>query len=363
MKTQKTELVLLLVICTINCVNISKQDGVEELKKTSWGKIAWNLSQLAFSGDSALKELADVLTSVTEQVKDLRHDHEFTSDKAINVYVSKNEKLDLGIDETVTFIARNTDYLDSQMHDYIVSINKRLENLDQNVKENRKQLEYLTFTRQKENEKFLDTLLQYEHMVAQVDMCIALLQGIFANEQFIQVDRVKIITRKIFAATMLIGGIDMKELLETTESAQYTDTRVQKYILEAFNNLRKQFIDHKNSDIAYDAEQQKEYEDQKHQLDGELLIFKKDIAELIYNLSVAEEKIRQIKDDIESNRKDQEFYQKEKEFINNGRQIEEKWKSKLIQEYNNQLLSIEKAMNLISQPDFWARNDQIKLNY
>ncbi|CAK70049.1 unnamed protein product (macronuclear) [Paramecium tetraurelia] len=331
MKTQKTELVLLLLICTINCVSISKQDGVEELKKTSWGKIAWNLSQLAFSGDSALKELADVLTSVTEQVKDLRHDHEFASDKAINVYDSKREQLDLEIDETVTFIARNTDYLDTQMHDYIVNINKRLENLDKNVQENRKQLEYLTFTRQKQNEKFLDTLSQYEHMVAQVDMCIALLQGIFANEEFIQVDRVKIITRKIFAATMLIGGIDMKELLETTESAKYTDTRVQKYILEAFNNLRKQFIDHKNSDIAYDAEQQKEYEDQKHQLDGELLIFKKDIAELIYNLSVTEEKIRQIKDDIESNRKDQEFYSKEKEFINNGRQIEEKWKSKIIQ--------------------------------
>lgn len=33
-------------------------------------------------------------------------------------------------------------------------------------------------------------------------------------------------TRKIFAATMLIGGIEMKELLETTETANYTDTRV-----------------------------------------------------------------------------------------------------------------------------------------
>lgn len=32
MKTQKTELVLILLLCTINCVNISKQDGVEELK-------------------------------------------------------------------------------------------------------------------------------------------------------------------------------------------------------------------------------------------------------------------------------------------------------------------------------------------
>ena len=43
----------------------------------------------------------------------MKHDHEFASDKAINVYISKKEKLDLGIDETVTFIARNTDYLDS----------------------------------------------------------------------------------------------------------------------------------------------------------------------------------------------------------------------------------------------------------
>lgn len=66
----------------------------------------------------------------SENVKDLLHDHEFASDKAINVFNSKNEKLDLGIDETVTFIARSTDYLETSMHDYIATLNKRLENLD-----------------------------------------------------------------------------------------------------------------------------------------------------------------------------------------------------------------------------------------
>lgn len=33
------------------------------------------------------------------------------------------------------------------MHDYILNINKRLENLDKNVNENRKKLEFATYTR------------------------------------------------------------------------------------------------------------------------------------------------------------------------------------------------------------------------
>lgn len=161
----------------------------------------------------------------------------------------------------------------------------QLEQLKENIANNRKSLEEETFQRNKANEEYLSRVAEHSEAIEAIDLSLGLLSRL-ESPSLVQVQKIQQNLQRIdrsLKAHSIFAPI-VRALVELATEANFADQGALKQIVTAFNELRVQLVNSLNQENADEAAAVKAFGERVTQLNSEHSQFQRDV--LIKNAEI-----------------------------------------------------------------------------
>jgi hypothetical protein len=326
-----------------------------ELKDSQWASFILNFAEVHLKTGGILQELVD---SIRELIEDLETElTEVTKNFARRTDNHNRDviRLEQEIADAAREIFNGNDMIDNVLFPTRRRYQQALNQLKDNIEQNRKALDEETLQRKNDHEAYVARAAEHQMAIDAIDECLQLL-GTLTNPALMQVQskRIQQNLAKVehsFRSHDLFGPL-IRALMELATEQNFADQGALGQIVKAFNELRVEIVNALNQENADEAEKQAEFEEREANLNAEHASFQRDVLIKNAELTACEEKITETSAFVDQRKVDQATLQAQLDAENTAYAQETEIFEALVAQYQRELGAAEKALEMLTQPSF-----------
>ncbi|CAD8062618.1 unnamed protein product [Paramecium primaurelia] len=329
------------------------QKAFAQIHQSGWGKFILNFAELHLSTGGILSELNSEIEKLVDEMEEelAGVHHEFN--RRTDVHNREVTRLEQEIQDKERELFNAHDFFDNVLIPQGERFAAQLEQLQENIAQNRRTLEQATVQRANDHETFEAQVVEHNDAIAAIDECLQLLSTLEAPS-LAQVKKVQKNLAKIQNSLKKHNQfqIFVKVLLEITVDSNFADQGALRDIVVAFNNLRVELVDSLNQITADEADQVAEFNAQVIQLNQEHAEFQRAVvvknAEIEANTTKQEQTLELI-DELDA---DLATLNGQLQAENDDYAFATDVYNATVAEYNKEINAANQALELLNQPRF-----------
>ncbi|KAM3146227.1 hypothetical protein pb186bvf_001572 [Paramecium bursaria] len=281
------------------------QEILAQVKDTKWAAFIVEYAEITMTTGGVLSELVDAIRQLIDQLNEELQDLKDLYSRRTDEHNRDVTRLEQEIQDGERDIFNGQDMIDNVLYPQRDRFQKALEQLKQNIEENRKNLAEETLSRKKAHEEFVDHVNEHNDAIAAVDESLGLLSQI-SNPSMVQIKRVQSNLGRIQASFQnhsLFAPI-IKALLELATEQNFADQGSLAQLVKIFNELRTQFVQSLNDETNEENAAQEKFVKRVSQLEQEFSEFQRAVLIKTAEISANEQKLQQTQAYTEQRRND-----------------------------------------------------------
>ncbi|CAD8107729.1 unnamed protein product [Paramecium primaurelia] len=324
-----------------------------QIKQSGWGNFILNFGELHLSTGGILAELnteiAKLIDELDEELAEVHHQYARRTD----VHNREVARLEQEIQDKEREVFNAHDFYDNVLIPQRDRFAAQLEQLQENIAQNRKTLNEATVQRANDHADFEAKVAEHNEAISAIDESLGLLSQLSAPS-LVQIQKVQKNLTKIQQTLKRHSTFQtfIKTLIEIAVEANFADQGALKEILVAFNNLRVQLVDSLNTITADEAEAQKDFEARVIQLNQEHAEFQRAVVVKTAEIEANANKIEQTLDLIDELHADLDTLNGQLQAENDDYAFATDVYNATVAEYNKELNAAHQALDLLNQPRF-----------
>ncbi|CAK86874.1 unnamed protein product (macronuclear) [Paramecium tetraurelia] len=349
-----------LLILSVTAIDVTNsvwtshdQKAFAQIKQSGWGNFILNFGELHLQTGGILSELnteiAKLIDELDEELAEIHHQYARRTD----IHNREVQRLEQEIQDKEREVFNAHDFYDNVLIPQRDRFAAQLEQLQENIAQNRRTLNEATVQRAKDHAEFEAQVAEHNEAIGAIDESLQLLSQL-ESPSLVQIQKVQKNLTKIEQSLKRHSTFQtfIKTLLEIAVEANFADQGALKEILTAFNNLRVQLVDSLNQLTADEAEAQKDFEARVIQLNSEHAEFQRAVIVKTAEIEANANKIEQTLDLIDVLHADLDTLNGQLQAENDDYAFATDVYNATVAEYNKELNAAHQALDLLNQPRF-----------